>query len=320
MKTPPILSALSVLLLGSSTPGQGATALFLGNEYQAQTGSNAGTIRAGDPASDPAFAGFLGTAELTAADLLLASNCETSSPGVYATWGSISVDEFAISLGATTVTMEIAGWGSSGLTTPSGSASLNWGYNDTSALQSGAPRPGFASGSGSGYGIFTSGGSGSDGIRNAVRFTFSNPVSAFGIFGGDLETGASGSPIGFLAVTFTDNSTETIDYTPDSSLFPDATFSSTGNNTSESYGNETTRFVGISDNTRLISSVVFVVGDDDLNDDGDNEQLSFIAPITFTNVTAEGDCLNHIPTAVPEPSGMLLGALALILGISQRRR
>lgn len=204
MKTAPILS---VLFLGSSALSQGATALFLGNEYQAQAGSNTGTIRSGDPASDSAFAGFLGTAELTAADILLASDCDSSSPGVYATWGSSSLDEFSISLGATTATMDIVGWGSSGLTTPSGSASLNWGYNNTSALQSGAPRPGFASGSGSGYGVYTSGGSGSDGIPNAVRFTFSNPVSAFGIFGGDLETGASGSPLGFLAVTFTDNST-----------------------------------------------------------------------------------------------------------------
>lgn len=216
--------------------------------------------------------------------------------------------------------MDIVGWGSSGLTTPSGSAALNWGYNNGTALQSGSPRPGFASGSGSEYGVFTSGGSGSDGIRNAVRFTFSNPVSAFGVFGGDLETGGPGSPLGFLFVTFTNNTTETINYAPDSSLFPNATFSGTGNNTSETYGNETTRFVGISDNTRLISSVVFVVGDDDLNDNGDNEQLSFIAPMTFTRVTATGDCENHVPTAVPEPSALILAALACLTALSRRRR
>jgi len=37
--------------------------LFLGQEYQAQAGTNARTIRSGDPASDASFTGFLNTAQ-----------------------------------------------------------------------------------------------------------------------------------------------------------------------------------------------------------------------------------------------------------------
>lgn len=317
----PLTSKLAAtFLIGGVSLTHGATALFLGQEYQAQAGTNAGTIRGGDPASDAAFAGFLGTAQLTSAEILVAGDCATAPSGVYATWGSIAQNSTSINLGATTATVSIAGWGSSGLTGPSGNAVLGWAYNNTSALQSGAPRPGFASGAGSGYGINTNSGAGTDGIRNAIRFELSTPVSSFGIFGGDLETGASGSPLGFLYVSFTDGSSEIIDYTPDSSLFPDTVFSGTGNNDSETYGNETARFVGISDDSRFINEVVFVVGDDDLNDDGDTEQLSFIAPMTFTEVTIDGNCVNYIPTAVPEPTSTILGSLALVVGLFRRRR
>ncbi len=137
-------------------------------------------------------------------------------------------------------------------------------------------------------GFRTNLGSTSDNVRNAVKFEFSTSISAFGIFGGDLETGAPGSPAGLLFISFTDGSTETIEYLPDSTLFPDATFSGTGNNTSETYGNETGRFIGIADDSRLIDEVIFVVGDDNQDDDGDSEQLSFIAPITFTDVNLDG--------------------------------
>lgn len=322
LKSPRIKFCCRVLLLSWALPSlsQGATSLLLGLEYQAQAGSNAGTIRGGDPADAQAFTDFLGTANLTRADILTGDGCATAAPGVYATWGSIAENQAALNLGATMATASLVGWDGAE-TSPSGSASLAWSYNNSSALQSGAPRPGFASGSGSGYGIRTNGGSTTDGVRNAVKFTFSNPISAFGIFGGDLETGALNSPEGLLHISFTDSSTETIFYSPDSTLFSDASYSSTGNNLSETYGNETGRFVGVSDDTRLISSVIFVVGDDDQNDDGDSEQLSFIAPMTFTEVSASGECTNHIPNfvVIPEPSVSLLGIFSL-LGMIQRKR
>ncbi len=317
----PLLFSFSTM-----TTGFGATQLFLGLEYQAQAGANAGMIRDGDPASDAAFDGFLGTANLTNAEIIAGANCTTATPGIYASWGTIAQNATALNLGATTANVSIVGWddNTGSLSGPSGSAVLAWSYNNGSALQAGAPRPGFASGAGSGYGIRTNAGSGSDGIRNAVQFSLTTPVSAFGIFGGDLETGGpNGSPLGFLYVTFTDGSTETIIYEPDATILGDASFSGTGNNQSETYGNETGRFVGIADDTRLISSVVFVVGDDDDGDDGDSEQLSFIAPMTFTEVTGGGECVNHVPTnvvPVPEPSSFLLVLSAGMLVFTRRRR
>lgn len=319
----PMSSKLPHLIIFSSivsmVESHAATALLLGLEHQAQAGGNAGTIRSGDPASDAAFSDFLGTAGLTNADLLTGDGCATASPGTYATWGTISNNLSSINLGATTANVSITGWNGSETTASTG-AFLAWSYNNSNALQSGAPRPDFASGSGSGYGIRTDGGLRSDDVRNAVKFTLTNPVSAFGVFGGDLETGAPGSPLGLLFVSFTDGSSEIIDYTPDSTLFSDASFSNTGNNLSETYGNETGRFIGISDDTRLINEVIFVVGDDDQNDDGDSEQLSFIAPMTFTDVNANGECTNHVPTAIPEPSTGLLGAIGFLFGFRRRRR
>jgi len=76
---------------------------------------------------------------------------------------------------------------------------------------------------------------------------------------------------GIEILHFTDGSTKTVQYTPDMSILGDAAFSSTGNNQSETYGNETGRFVGLADDTRLMDYAVFVVEDDHLNDDGDSE-------------------------------------------------
>lgn len=157
-------------------------------------------------------------------------------------------------------------------------------------------------------------------IRNAVTFTLSSPVSAFGVFGGDLETGGpNASPQGFLCVEFTNGDTERVFYTLDSTLFADASFSGTGNNLSETYGNETGRFIGIADDIRLIDSVTFVVGDDDDGDDGDTERLSLIAPIVLTEVSG-GACSNHVPTNIPEPVVIIfLGHFAFSPLIRNRR-
>lgn len=303
------IAVLAAVFGLSSSPGFAATALFLGNEFQS-----------GDPASDQAFADFLGTATLTNSSLVTGGNAASQPNGNYATWATVATSgQTTINFGSTTATISITGWDSlldmaSG---PSGNASLGWFGNNSSSLQAGSPRPGFASGSGSGFYVGTTGGSSSDNIRNAVTFNFATAVSAFGIFGGDLETGGpNGSPLGFLNVAFSNGDVERINYTPDPALIPGATFSG-NNNTSQTYGNETGRFVGISDDTRLISSVTFVVGDDDIADDGDNEQLSFIAPVTFSRVR-DGVVTNLVPDNVPEPGSLSL--LALGAGVMMLRR
>lgn len=314
---PTVLSALLI----SSAQSYALTSLLLGDEYQAQNGTNAGTIRTGDPAGDAQFDAWLNTSQLVAADILVGDDCATATDGIYATWGRFSSDgQTSLDLGGTTANVSLSGWNEATSTFQSDpSASLAWSYNNGTALQSGSERPGFASGAGTGYGVRTDGSS-ADGVRNGVRFDFTNAISAFGIFGGDLETGGpNGSPEGFLYLHFTDGSDEFINYVPDLSLLPDASFSGTGNNLSETYGNETGRFIGISDDARLIDYAIFVVGDDDDNDDGDSEHLSFIAPITFTEVTG-GTCVNHIPDNVPEPSTGLLGMLLFSIATLRRKR
>ncbi len=302
----------------------GASTLFLGNEHQAQAGTNAGTIRGGTPDNDQAFDDFLGAAGLVRSDVIMAQ-CGSTSNGTYAAWGRIENNSSTINMGSTQATVSIAGWSiSTDSLAAATSSELRWSYNNSNALQAGAPRPSFASGSGSGYGIRTHGNSGAD-TRNAVRFDFSDPISSFGIFGGDLETGGPGtSPEGFLYIHFNNGDTERINYTPDPSLIPDASFSSSGNNSSETYGNETGRFIGIADDTRLIDFAVFVVGDDDVDGTGNDEQLSFIAPISFIEVE-NGTCTNLAPTnlspqAVPEPSSSALLGLSGIALLLRRRK
>ncbi|MDB6069620.1 MAG: hypothetical protein JWL81_791 [Verrucomicrobiales bacterium] len=310
-----------------------ATALFLGTEVASGT----------DPAADPQFGAWLGTAELVSSDIV---NYSAGSGPHKAVWGKIN----AAAAGVTTYTMTwaasggatpvdvpvtITGWDNTtgALTTPSGTAALSTFGLGTTTLQAGAPRPSFASGSGSGYYIGTESGSTSDKIRNAVQFDLSGfaggGLYSFGIFGGDLETGdninATGAVTGsvgvrgFLLLTFEDSTTQRIDYAPTAALAAAATF--TGNNhTNAGYGNETGRFIGLASDDKRITSAVFVVGDDDKiaasEGNGDSEQLGFIAPVTFL----ESNGQPHVPTSVPEVSGVGLMLGAAGWGVLGRRR
>ncbi len=315
-----------LLLLGgiSSTftsSAYAATALFLGSEYQGP----GGTKRIGDPASDPVYAAWLATAGLTLADV--SPTLGASAPK--AVWGKMSIasalnaTSYGYTIGSTGITASISGWKDSNSTAAvSTGAILSTAGLDGTALQAGSPRPSFAKSAGSGYYLGTSGGSSSDGIRNGVNFDLSGfsggGVYSFGVFGGDLETGAPGSPSGFLLLTFTDSSTETIIYSPDSFIFGDANWTAaTGNNISQTYGNETTRFVGFVSDAKLIKSALFVVGDDDKNDNGDSEQLSFIAGgITFLDSTGKPFKPTNV---VPEPGITTLLGMVFILGLRRRR-
>lgn len=128
---------------------------------------------------------------------------------------------------------------------------------------------------------------GNDGRRVAVRFTFDQPVKSFGAWFGDLETrttngtpailrllDASGNRIGHdIAIqptTLYDGNP------PDPEVVDQAQCGSSATNIG--CGNSSTRWVGFVDNNPIprVSQVLVVVGDDDLNDDGDTEILSFI--------------------------------------------
>ena len=127
--------------------------------------------------------------------------------------------------------------------------------------------------------------SSTDNNRFAVRFTFDSPVKSFGAWFGDLETrtedgtpavlrllDASGNRIGndisIAPNQISDgNTTQTVDQSQ---------CGNSGNNTG--CGNASTRWVGfIDDNaTPRVKQVLVIVGDDDFNDNGDTEILSFI--------------------------------------------
>lgn len=127
--------------------------------------------------------------------------------------------------------------------------------------------------------------SSTDNNRFAVRFTFDSPVKSFGAWFGDLETrtedgtpavlrllDASGNRIGsdisIAPNQISDgNSTQQVDQSQ---------CGNSGNDTG--CGNESTRWVGFIDNNAIprVKQVLVIVGDDDLNDNGDTEILSFI--------------------------------------------
>jgi hypothetical protein len=302
--------------LGSALLGQAATVLYLGAEYQ----KSGGTVRTGDPASDPVYAAWLATAGFTLADV---SSGLGSTPK--AVWGKMSVaatntQSYGYTIGNTTVTASISGWRNSNSTVAvSTGATLSTAGFETTTLQASSPRPGFARGTGSGYYLGTEGGAQTDGIRNGVTFDLTGfsggGVYSFGVFGGDLETGAPGSVSGFLRLTFTDDTTETIIYTPDPTVAAAASWTG-ANNTTPTYGNETTRFIGLVSDSKLIKSALFVVGDDDLNETGDSEQMSFIAGgVTFLDASGNP----YKPTVIPEPGMIGLVGISLLLGLHRRR-
>jgi len=140
--------------------------------------------------------------------------------------------------------------------------------------------------------------SGNDGRRFAVRFTFDQPVKSFGAWFGDLETrSVNGTPAVLRLLDAFGNRIGN-----DISIQPTTLYDGTppdpetinqnqcGNvvgggfsPTNIGCGNSSTRWVGFVDSssTPRVSQVLVIVGDDDFNDDGDTEILSFIGANTI---------------------------------------
>ncbi|MBD2603221.1 hypothetical protein H6G81_01455 [Scytonema hofmannii FACHB-248] len=129
--------------------------------------------------------------------------------------------------------------------------------------------------------------SGNDNSRFAARFTFDKPVKSFGAWFGDLETRtANGTPAILRLLDASGNRigndipiqpTNLYDGTPPD---PEAVNQSQcgSSATNIGCGNSSTRWVSFVDNNSIprISQVLVIVGDDDFNDNGDTEILSFI--------------------------------------------
>ncbi|MEO0394810.1 MAG: DUF11 domain-containing protein [Cyanobacteria bacterium P01_A01_bin.137] len=113
--------------------------------------------------------------------------------------------------------------------------------------------------------------SGSTTSRNAVLFNFSEPVTAFGAWFGDLETNPDGTPAIVRLLDVNGNRIGddiVVSPTGDPSLCGAASF--------RGCGNRTTRWIGFVDDASQVKQMLVVVGDDAAGETGDREHISFI--------------------------------------------
>ncbi|MBV6626028.1 MAG: hypothetical protein KI793_24365 [Rivularia sp. (in: Bacteria)] len=124
-----------------------------------------------------------------------------------------------------------------------------------------------------------------DNKRFAVRFTFDSPVKSFGAWFGDLETRTQDGTPAFLRLLDASGNRIGKDIAIQPNQISDGNSTqavnqsqcgNSGNDTG--CGNESTRWVGFIDNNAIprVKQVLVIVGDDDINDNGDTEILSFI--------------------------------------------
>jgi uncharacterized repeat protein (TIGR01451 family) len=177
------------------------------------------------------------------------------------------------------------------------------------ALQSSSPRPAslYESVDQPGFWNETGGGASADGKRNAVRFTFDQPVKAFGAWFGDLETrtdgngtpailrllDAAGNRIGADIAIAPSTMYDAIAPDPET---VNQTLCGGTTNTEPGCGNQSTRWVSFVDNTAIprVKHVLVIVGDDDStagDNDGDSEHLSFIGANMVPATTSTANLL-----------------------------
>lgn len=113
--------------------------------------------------------------------------------------------------------------------------------------------------------------SGSTTSRNAVLFDFSEPVTAFGAWFGDLETNPNGTSAIVRLLDVNGNRIGNDIIVP-----PTTDPSDCGPTTFRGCGNRTTRWIGFVDDTTQVKQMLVIVGDDDPGDTGDREHISFI--------------------------------------------
>ncbi|MEM7793681.1 MAG: hypothetical protein AAF579_04405 [Cyanobacteria bacterium P01_C01_bin.118] len=118
--------------------------------------------------------------------------------------------------------------------------------------------------------------------RNAVLFEFSEPVTAFGAWFGDLETNPNGTSAIVRLLDADGNRIGddiVIPPTVDPSLCGSATF--------RGCGNRTTRWIGFVDDATQVKQMLVVVGDDAPGDTGNREHISFIGATLAEKLQAD---------------------------------
>jgi hypothetical protein len=174
-----------------------------------------------------------------------------------------------------------------------GSAVNNGAYASASGngMQDDSPRPTSLVSSTNGF--FTQSSAGT-GARNGILFEFSTPVRAFGAWFGDLETrNIGGTP---AVIRLYDSSGVLISDDNLLTSTADQSQCSLGNGapageipTSNDFngcGNDMTRWIGfIAERSQLVSKMLVVVGDDDLNAGGGNDNNGYSERISFMGPT-----------------------------------
>jgi uncharacterized repeat protein (TIGR01451 family) len=130
--------------------------------------------------------------------------------------------------------------------------------------------------------------SGNNNRRFAVRFAFAQPVKSFGAWFGDLETRTiNGTPAILRLLDASSNRigndiaidpTTMYDGTPPDPEAVNQSQCGASPGTDVGCGNNSTRWVGFVDSSAVprVYQVLVIVGDDDFNDNGDTEIMSFI--------------------------------------------
>ena len=113
--------------------------------------------------------------------------------------------------------------------------------------------------------------SGSTISRNAVLFNFSEPVTAFGAWFGDLETNPNGTS---AIVRLLDANGNRIG--DDIVVSPTGDPSLCGATSFRGCGNRTTRWIGFVDDASQVKQMLVVVGDDAPGETGNREHISFL--------------------------------------------
>ncbi|MCB0000243.1 MAG: hypothetical protein KDE56_30975 [Anaerolineales bacterium] len=201
--------------------------------------------------------------------------------------------------------------------------------SNSSTLQDNAPKPQSMVAD-----AFYAESAGSSSNRNALLFTFSQPIRTFGAWFGDVETRTDGEGVPAILRLLASDGTQIgsdVEITPglvnnvaidqQSCGASEADDPTPGSETFIGCGNRTTRWIGfVADGTNPVKQMILIVGDDDttvVNADGNGEHLSFIGAKVGLSPTAVS--LTHLAALPTTPTPWLLLVVLLgLLGLTAR--
>lgn len=157
-------------------------------------------------------------------------------------------------------------------------------------MQSGSPKPNLFSTH------FTESSGQFDGL-NSIEITFTNPVSNFGFFLGDVESSNQGT-LGKIAIFDTNDNLIASKLLDPIANGPITDESGCGENQGNmNCGNSTTTWVGITNSSSPIKKVLLVIGDDD-NCAQTSACTGLAERLSFGGITVGGECFGALPVSL----------------------